>query len=285
MEKNRISKQFFMTLEKGKKTNKERIPLRFFVVTFLWSWIIWMPLVLSGLGVLPLSENLLPIIGFPLIILGAFGPAVGAVYSIITLKGRKEVKIFLKSFLSLKFSWKLWLAIFLIIGLTNILAWYLPELFGYERLPILLPNVYIFPLYWLIMVLLGGGQEEIGWRGYIMPFLESEYGLWIGNIILGFIWAAWHIPLWFVPISTQQYMPFMAFLIGCIGLSFFLSWVIKSSNGRPISGLIAHGTFNAFIPLFPTIIMEFGVPQLRFWLHEILILGMGIIIMSFLAKK
>lgn len=274
-----------MTFKKRKNPIYESIPLRFFVVTFLWSWLMWLPLVLAGLSVLHISEKLLPVIGFPLIVIGAFGPAVGAVYSINTLRGRKEVKLFLKSFLSVKFSWKLWLAIFLILGLTNILAWYLPELFGYERLPMLLPNIYIFPLYWLIMVLLGGGQEEIGWRGYIMPILESKYGLWLANIMLGIIWAVWHIPLWFVPISTQQYMPFIAFLIGCIGLSFFLSWVIKRSKGRPLSGLIAHGTFNAFIPLFPTLIMELGVPQLRFWLHEILIFGMGVLIMSHLAKK
>jgi uncharacterized protein len=185
--------------------------------------------------------------------LGAFGPAVGAIYSMNTLKGRKEVKLFLKSFLSLKFSWKLWLAIFLILGLTNILAWYLPELFGYERLPILLPNIYIFPLYWLIMVLLGGGQEEIGWRGYIMPFLKSKYGLWIGNIMLGFIWAVWHIPLWFVSVSTQQYMPFNAFLIGCIGLSFFYLGSLRGQMVDPYLGLLpmAHlmRLFLYFLPL------------------------------------
>jgi uncharacterized protein len=264
---------------------KDRIPLRFFVVTFLWSWLIWMPLVLAGFGVLNISEDLVSVITMPIIILGAFGPAVGAIYSIRTLEGNKEVKLFLKSFLSLKFSWKLWLAIFLIIGLTNIIAWYLPELFGYVRVPMLLPNAYIFPFYWLIMVLLGGGQEEIGWRGYIMPFLESKYGLWIGNIFLGIIWAVWHIPLWFITGSSQTYMPFIAFVIGLIGLSFFFSWVVKSSDGRSISGLIAHGTFNAFIPLFPTIIMEPGVSQLRFWIHEILILCIGIIIMLRLVKK
>jgi uncharacterized protein len=116
----------------------------------------------------------------------------------------------------------------------------------------LLPNGYIFPLYWMVMVLLGGGQEEVGWRGYIMPFLESKYSLWIGNIILGITWTVWHIPLWFIPGTSQTYIPFIPFAIVSIGLSFILSWVIKRSDGRPISGLIAHGIFNAFIPLFPS---------------------------------
>ena len=33
----------------------ERLPLRFFVISFLWSWLIWLPLVLAGLGVLRLA--------------------------------------------------------------------------------------------------------------------------------------------------------------------------------------------------------------------------------------
>jgi uncharacterized protein len=99
----------------------EKIPLRFFVITFLWSWLIWMPFVLMGIGVLSINDNIM----MPVRILGAFGPAVGAIYSIMTLKGRRENKIFLTSFLSLKFSWKMWVAIFLIIGLTNIVAWYI----------------------------------------------------------------------------------------------------------------------------------------------------------------
>ena len=55
------------------------------------------------------------------------------------------------------------------------------------------------------MVFLGGGQEEIGWRGYILPFLENKFGRWLGSGILGLIWAFWHLPLWFIPGTNQTY--------------------------------------------------------------------------------
>jgi uncharacterized protein len=55
--------------------------------------------------------------------------------------------------------------------------------------------VFVFPVVWLFMVVLGGGQEEIGWRGYAMPLLESRYGLWTGNLVLGLVWSLWHVPL------------------------------------------------------------------------------------------
>jgi uncharacterized protein len=260
----------------------DKIPFRFFVVTFLWSWILWLPFVL----VIPAGDtSLRSILLMPALFLGAFGPALAAFYSVWSLKGKAALREFLKSFLSMRFGWKVWLSIFIVLGCVNLTAWYIPELFGYDRLQMLLPTIYVFPIVWLFMVVLGGGQEEIGWRGYIMPILESRFGLWAGNIILGLVWSLWHIPLWFIPETNQVYMPFAAFVLGHIGLSFFLSWVIKTSGGKPLSGLIAHGTSNAFVAIFPTFVMSFNVIQWRFWIHEILILLVGFVFMISMKKK
>lgn len=258
---------------------KKRFPLRFFVITFTWSWLIWLPLILSGFEIIPISKELLTSLTLPLSMLAAFGPAVGAFFSLYTLEGKGSIRNFLKSFLSLKFGWKVWTTIFLVLGLSTVVAWFIPELFGEPRLPMLLPNIFIFPIYWLLMVFLGGGQEEIGWRGYILPFLEKRFGTWMGNIILGLIWACWHIPLWFIPGTSQTYMNFAGFVMLTIGYSFFFTWVIKASGNRPLAGLIAHGTANSFIPVFPIFIMGIGVPQIRYWIWTSLTLLIGIVIM------
>lgn len=256
-----------------------RIPLRFFVVTYLWSWAIWSPLALAGLGVLQLDEGFRSVVTIPSGILGAFGPAVGACYSIWTLDGRQALFGFLKSFLSLRFGWKVWASIFAVFGLVNVVAWYVPELLGYDRLPMLLPSAFAFPFIWLVMVLALGGQEEIGWRAYILEPIETRFGFWAGNVVLGLVWAAWHIPLFFVPGSSQMFMPFVAFTLGLIGECFFFSWVMKASGGRPLSAVIAHGTINAFVSLFPTIVMEPDVVQVRWWIHQMLVLVAGILFM------
>jgi membrane protease YdiL (CAAX protease family) len=266
-------------------SNHKSIPIRFFVVTFLWSWLLWLPFVLGGLDIWDWDATLRSNLSMPAIILGAFGPGVAAVFSIKTLQGKSAVKPFLRSFFSFNFGWKVWGIIFGAMGLANFLAWYIPGFFGYERLSMLLPTIFVFPIYWLLMVFFGGGQEEIGWRGYIMPILESRFGVWLGNTILGIIWTLWHVPLWFIPDSFQVFMPFPAFLIGCIGLSFFFSWVVKVSNHKPLSALIAHGTSNAMLPVFPSLVLSLGVFQIHFWILEILYFIIGMIVLLSFKKQ
>lgn len=265
---------------------ENKVPVRFFVITFLWSWLFW------GLAILlnnSNSQNIMELatsgIAFPLMVIGACGPVIGAFISVHTIGGKGSIKHFIKQFLSLKFGWKVWLAMFLVLGLSTFIAWIVPEYFGEERISTFLPSIYIFPVYLLLIVFLGGGQEEIGWRGYILPFLEKRFGLIIGSLILGIVWAIWHIPLWFMPGSSQEYMNFFGFMLSTIGYSYFFSWIIKSSGNRLLSGLFVHGTANAFIPLFPTIIMEHNVNQIRFWLYCIMVFIIGIIVVSIRTYK
>jgi len=254
----------------------EKIPIRFFIITYSWSWILWSPLVLCGFGIIPLSKDIFSVITLPAIGLGAFGPAVGALCSLRTTKGKGAIRTYLKSFLNLKFGWKVWIVIFIALGLSTAVAWIIPGFFGEARLSMLLPSILIFPLYWLLMVFFGGGQEEIGWRGYILPFLENKFGRWLGSGILGLIWAFWHLPLWFIPGTNQTYMNFGGFIILTLGYSFFFSWVMEASGKRPLAGMIVHGTANAFVPLFPVVVLSVSAVQVRYWIWVSLTLAIGI---------
>ena len=257
-----------------------RIPIQFFIITFAWSWILWLSCVLCGLGIIPLSQETLARIRTPVIVIGAFGPAVGALCSLRTTKGKGAVRTYLKSFLTLSFGWKTWIAIFITLGSSTAIAWILPRFFGEAGVPTLLPSVFLFPLYWLLMVFLGGGQEEIGWRGYILPLLEQKLGRWLGSGILGLIWAFWHLPLWFIPGAYQTYMNFGGFIVLMLGYSFFYSWVLEASGKLPLAGMIAHGTANAFVPLFPVIVLNVNAVQVRYWIWVSMTLVIGIVFLK-----
>jgi membrane protease YdiL (CAAX protease family) len=262
---------------------ENKIPIRFFVVTFLWSWLCFGVIIICNkLGIISGQWS---VIGFLMTIFGGFGPAVGAFVSLHTIEGKGSIKRYLKSFLSLNFGLKTWLAIFLILGITGFIAWILPELFGKERLPPLSTNMLLFFPVLLFMTFFGGGQEELGWRGYIMPYLEKKFGLLIGSIILGIVWAIWHIPMWLVPGSGQINVPFLGFTIMTIGYSFIFSWIIETSGNRLLSGLIIHGTGNTFSALFPNIIPDNGWAQPRYWIYCTIIFFIGIIIAIMRTNK
>jgi membrane protease YdiL (CAAX protease family) len=210
-------------------------------------------------------------------IIAVFGPAIGAIISIITIDGKNELKKYLSLYLSLKFGWKSWLFIIFFIGGTIFVSWIIPELFGFSNLSTNLPNIFIFPLFWIICIIVGGGQEEIGWRGYILPLLENKFGYILGSLIIGIIWTLWHLPLFFIEGTVQNNINILLYMVLLIGYSYIFSWIISISKNLLLSAVVAHGTLNAFLELFPIFVMEKGDIQIRLWILSILVFAFGLI--------
>jgi uncharacterized protein len=265
--------------------NSVRFPFRFFLITFIWSWVCWTPLVLGSLKIIPVSDKLLSILTIPVIMLGVCGPLAGALFVLHKEKGKGSSKKYLRSFLDFHLGWEAYIIPIVIFGGSTFIAWFSPELFGEERLPMLLPSFWVFIPYVIIMIFLGGGQEEFGWRGYALPLLERQFGIWLANLILGIIWACWHLPLWLITGTSQAYMNFGGFILLMVGYSFIFSWIRNISGNRPFSGLYTHGLANAYIPLMPTLIMQNNMSQPRFWIWVTLTLLIGITITILREKK
>jgi membrane protease YdiL (CAAX protease family) len=259
----------------------KNIPIRFFIITFVWTWLFFSLVILVEYNESKLVlQNILKIFA-------VFGPAIGAIISIITLNGKNELKKYLSSYLSLNFGWKAWIFIFLFIGIMTFISWITPELFGFPHLASSLPNVYIFPIFWIICIFIGGGQEEIGWRGYILPFLEKKFGYIFGSLILGIIWTVWHIPLFFIEDTVQYNINFFSYMMLLIGYSYFFSWIIRISKNRLMSAVVAHGTLNAFLELFPPCVNKTNNVQIRLWILSIItfIFGISIAIIRSVNSK
>ena len=41
--------------------------------------------------------------------------------------------------------------------------------------------------------------EELGWRGFLLPTLQTRLSAIASALIIGLIWFCWHIPLFWAP--------------------------------------------------------------------------------------
>ncbi len=264
-----------------------KFPYQFFVVTFLWSWLCWLPVSLEGAGLITITmdKNLFGIIRNILILLGIFGPGVGAFYCLRTRNGKGAVGQYLRGLLDLRLGWITWFIPMVLFGAGCFLGWIIPEFWGEPRLPLSVASFLAIPVSFLFMTLLGGGQEELGWRGYILDFMEERFGPWLGNLVLGVIWSVWHLPLFFTPFMGEYYFPFVAFMLFCIGFSFILSWLRQASGKRLMAGIYTHGVANTIMGLFPILVMKENVTQSRFWVCSILMFLVGISVMFIRMRK
>ena len=210
----------------------------FFIITFLFSWLIWLPYVLAGFEIIILSETVTSMMTLA-VMLGAFGPLIAAVILIRHNDGKSGVKEYFKK--SFSFRAKpiyYFLALFLPFLITAT-AHFFVNLVGIDILPdnlfpenLSVPVVVLVIPYFLFILIAGGGQEEFGWRGYAQQPLQGRFGILLGSIILGLIWGLWHLPLWFMPGEGHAYYSFFAFLIYTVSTSVIMGGCITPVIGN-----------------------------------------------------
>ena len=119
-----------------------------------------------------------------------------------------------------------------------------------------------------VMIMAGPVSEEFGWRGYVLDPLQGKYGRIVGNLILGFFWILWHLPLFFID-GTSQYAKgfgyqFWSWSFQLIALCFIFSWVYNNTNRSILGAIILHLLANMAYPtnLEPTGEMIFTLLRL-----------------------
>ncbi len=153
------------------------------------------------------------------------------------------------------------------LGLSGIKPWLLIPL-------LILEGVVIVPLY-----------EEPGWRGFVLPRFQEKHGALCSGVMLGIIWAFWHLPNFFVPGTPHYGMPFVGFLISIVALSVLMTAVYNSTKGSVLLCMLLHGSIIVGSIFFPA-----GLPNITgnfpaYWIS----VGMGaasaIVVTSFAGPK
>lgn len=221
----------------------------FVLVAYVISWALWLwaaTLSNSTFGFfLQISDFVLRFRLYTVLtVLGNFGPGVAAIL-LCAISREASVRALLQPLLFWRVSWKWYLFAVGVAAVIPSLALAVLMLSGVEP-------VFIGPWYRPLRLLainlfLGPIWEEMGWRGYLLPRLQTKWGPVASSICIGIIWGAWHLPfyLFLNPIGTRPVLFFCWFVVACMPLSILFTLLYNKTRGSLLVVTLFHGAFNA----------------------------------------
>jgi uncharacterized protein len=253
--------------------------ISYFIIAYAFSWITLIPYVLSQWSILPNS----PVFG-PFHTIHTFGPTFAAVIMVSLLEGKEGIQKLRERIKQWRFGWQWYLVILLGIPAVVLLGIIvLPgAAAGFKGFaPSLLVS---YPLYF-VAVFFGGGPlgEEIGWRGFALPRMQTRFGPLRATLLLGVLWAFWHLEGFLTPGKgggpgtgwAEFFANFPVFLVMVVSIAVILTWVFNHTGGSILAAILAHASVNTpqlvLVPLFPTVtiaglhlasLIGFSVPAL-----------------------
>lgn len=211
----------------------------FFLATFALTWTAW--LVPAAFGASRSSGFFR--LGGPVFMLGVFTPAFVALVLTASSQGRAAVARLLAPIGRWQVGAPLYLFAIGYMAATKLVAALVHRVaigewpsFGETPVPMMLGAI-------LVSTLVQAG-EEVGWRGYALPRLATHLGRGGASILLGVIWALWHLPLFFLQGSGSDGQSFPVYLLHVTALSVAMSWLYWKTNGSLLLVMLMHASVN-----------------------------------------
>ncbi|MCC6456111.1 MAG: CPBP family intramembrane metalloprotease [Caldilineaceae bacterium] len=88
--------------------------------------------------------------------------------------------------------------------------------------------------------------EEIAWRGFALPRLQSRYGARGATVMIWVPWTLFHLPYFFTRGSMFQEMGFLAFASGTLALSIIFTWLFNNTKGSVLLCTLLHAALNTW---------------------------------------
>lgn len=122
-------------------------------------------------------------------------------------------------------------------------------------------------LFFLYVMIGGGGLEEPGWRGFALPRLQRRFSPLLSSLILAVIWAFWHWPLFWLGYSEGGPFAVVLYALGAVPLAILLTAAFNRSGGSLPVVILMHTSFNITSVYLPASTLATGL-----WMLLILII-------------
>jgi len=225
----------------------------FFVLAIGLTWIFMITDALGSQGILPFR---LPL---PLMIVMGYMPTLAAVIVVGTTQGKEGVRALIRKLLVARLGLRWYL--FAIFGLAVIYAATIViynQYSGLPAVPILstrmpsLPPLQlalsVLPMFLVIGIVNG---EELAWRGFALPRLQTRHNALTSSLILGILWTVFHLPLFFTRTgSSQADESFVSFLISTVAMTILYTWMYNNTRGSVLLAYLFHAAANTWSQVF-----------------------------------
>jgi uncharacterized protein len=209
----------------------------FTALAYLFSWMWWIPMAVSGTVVEPGQ-------GWPTHLPGLLGPALAAVLVTAVADGRPGLADLWARIVRWRVGW-VW---YVIVAATAALA-LLPLVAGsaapgdlavYSGAPVTGLAVLVYVL------LVNGFGEEIGWRGFLADHLLDRMSRGSTSLIVWVVWAFWHLPLFWI-VGNFRDLGVGGTIGWIVGIGFgsvLLTWMYQSAGRSILIVALWHTAYN-----------------------------------------
>jgi uncharacterized protein len=190
-------------------------------------------------------------LGALLVLLGAFAPSLAAILLTARTEGSAGVRELLRPILKWQVGARWYLfalgyipAVKLTAALVHRVAIGAWPRFGEEPW-------YLIPAAIAVSTPFQAG-EEIGWRGYAIPRLAERFGLGRASLLLGIIWAFWHLPQFYIVEADTYGQSFPLFALQVTALSVAMAWLYARTMGSLLLVMLFHAAVNNAKDIVPS---------------------------------
>lgn len=238
--------------------------LTFFVLANLLSWAAWTPLVLSsdGLGLWAFSfPRILGSTQLAGVLPGAYlGPITSALIVTAVADGRPGLRRWAARLWRWRVRWT-WYA----VALLAVPAAFVVAGTFFSGGHLVAPSLTVLALYvpgLLLQMVTTGLAEEPGWRDFALPRLQVRFGPLRAAMLLGPLWAMWHLPLFLTADwggwPDVRWTEPLVFTIFCVSFNVVVSWFFnRTGQSLPLTMLLHVGVNNfssiVWTSVFPTL--------------------------------